>query len=102
MKRAHIDLEDQARALAGLPERKEYAYVELLGIRRVSGGVMRQKVSRAESNGDPKSGPEHEKTPSEKGVSSLVVTDFQKADSVSPGQGSGRVACTSASLRGVV
>jgi len=67
MKRAHIDLEDQARALAGSPDHKECAYAELSGIRRVSCGVMRQKVSRADSNGDPKSGPEHEKTPSEKG-----------------------------------
>jgi hypothetical protein len=49
MKRAHIDLEDQARALAGLPDYKEYAYAELSGIRRVSGGVMRQKVSLADS-----------------------------------------------------
>jgi hypothetical protein len=40
MKRAHVDLEDQARALAGLPDHKEYAYPELSGIRRVSGGVM--------------------------------------------------------------
>ena len=78
MKRARIDLEDQSRALAGLPERKEDAYAELSGIRRVSGGVMRQKVSRAESNGDPTSGPEHEKTPSENGVSSLLVTEFQR------------------------
>jgi len=66
MKRAHIDLEDQARALAGRPDHKEYAYAELSGIRRVSGGVLRHKVSRADSNGDPKSGPENEKTPSEK------------------------------------
>jgi hypothetical protein len=67
MKCTQIGLEDQARALAGLPEHKEYAYAELSGIRRVSGGVMRQEVSRADSNGDPKSGPEHQKTPSENG-----------------------------------
>jgi hypothetical protein len=29
MKRAHIDLDDQARAMAGLPDYKEYAYAEL-------------------------------------------------------------------------
>jgi hypothetical protein len=51
MKCTQIGLEDQARALAGLPEHKEYAYAELSGIRWVSGGVMRQKVSRADSNG---------------------------------------------------
>jgi hypothetical protein len=67
MKRARINLEHQARALVGLPDYKEYAYAGLSGICRVWGGVMRQKDSRPASNGDPKSGPEHEKTPSENG-----------------------------------
>jgi hypothetical protein len=67
MKCAHIDLEDQARALAGLPDHKECAYVELSGIHRVSGDFMRQKVSRADSKGDPKSGPESEKNPFREG-----------------------------------
>ena len=41
---------------------------------------MRQKVSRADSNGDPKSGPENEKTPSENGFrrfSSLTFGRYQ-------------------------
>jgi hypothetical protein len=75
MKCAQIERQDQARALAEVPDHKEYACAELSGIRRVSGGVMRRKVSRPHSNGDPKSGPEREKTPSEKGISSLLVTD---------------------------
>ena len=96
MKCTHIGLEDQAAALAGPPAHKGYAYAELSGIRRVSGGVLRHKVSRADGNGDPKSGPEHGKTPSEKGVSSLLVTDFQQVSvDVSSGGGGN---CTRVSM----
>ncbi len=68
----------RAEALAGLHYPKTCEPVELSEIRRVSGGVGRQKVSRADSNGDREGASENEKTPSEEGVSSFLVTDFQE------------------------
>jgi hypothetical protein len=49
---------------------------------------VRQKVSRADSNPDREGASENAKTPSEEGVSSFLVTDFQKASvDVSSGGG---------------
>jgi hypothetical protein len=78
MKRAHIDPEGQARALARLPDHKECAYAELSEIRRDSGGVVRQGVSRADRNGDRKSGPENEKNLSEEGFRRFLSLTFSK------------------------
>ena len=49
---------------------------------------MRQKVSRGDSNGDSGGTFENEKTPSEEGVSSFLVTDFQE-ESVDVSYGGG-------------
>jgi hypothetical protein len=75
MKCTQIGLEDQARALAGLPAPTVYASVELSGMCRDLGGVLRQEVSRGDSNGERPGGSENAKTPSEEGVSSFLVTD---------------------------
>ncbi len=77
-KYTHIGMRARATALAGLQYPKTCEPVELSGIRRVSGGVVRQEVSRADSNGDRDGASGNEKTPSEEGVSSFPVTDFQE------------------------
>jgi hypothetical protein len=77
-KYTHIGMRARAEVLAGLQYPKRCESIDLSEIRRVSGGVMRQEVSRVDSNGDRKSGPENEKTPSEGGFSSFLVTDFQE------------------------
>jgi hypothetical protein len=77
-KYTHIGMRARAEALAGLQYPKTCEPVELSEIRRVSGGVVRQKVSRADSNGDRNGASENEKTPSVEGVSSFLVTDFQE------------------------
>ena len=49
---------------------------------------MYQKLSRADSNGDQKDGSKNEKTPSEEGASSFLVTGFpQVSVGVSSGGG---------------
>ena len=77
-KYTHIGMEDRAEALAGLPVPKSSAFVELSEIRRVSGGVLGQELSPCVSNGTSGVIQENEKTPSVEGVSSFLVTDFQK------------------------
>jgi hypothetical protein len=77
-KYTHIGMRARAEALAGPQYPKTCEPVELSEIRRFSGGVVRQKVSRADSNGDREGASENEKTPSEEGVSSFLVTDLQE------------------------
>ena len=70
-KYTHIGMEDRAKALAGLPAPKSYAFVELSEIRRVSGGALSQELSPDDSDDDPDDDPGNEKTPSGEGVSSV-------------------------------
>jgi Phage integrase family len=87
-KYTHIGMEDRAKALAGLPAPKSYAFVELSEIRRVSGGALSQELSPDDSDDDPDDDPGNEKTPSGEGVSSSLVTDFQEVSvDVSSGGG---------------
>ena len=87
-KYTHIGMPARASALAGLQYPKTYLPVELSGMCRDSGGVLRQKVSRADSKGDSDGTSEHEKTPSGEGVSSFLdATSQELAFDVSYGGG---------------
>jgi site-specific recombinase XerD len=91
-KYTHIGMRARVEALAGLQYPKTCEIVELSEIRRVSGGVVRQKVSRADSYGDREGGSENEKTPSREGVSSFPVADFQNVSADASDGGGGN--CT--------
>ena len=87
-KYTHIGMRARAEALGNLPAPDLYAYVELSGIYRDSGGVLGHEVSPGVSEGAPEQVPEDEKTPSQEGVSSPRVTDFREVSvDVSSGGG---------------
>ena len=71
-------LEDQVRALAGLPAPTAYACVELSEMRREWRGVLGSEVSAGDSSRNSGVMMENERTPSGEGVSSLLVTGFQE------------------------
>ena len=77
-KYTHIGMTARATALAGLQYPKGSAAVELSEMCRDSGGVLGQEVSRADSDGDRYGVSKNDETPSEEGVSSFLVTDFQE------------------------
>jgi hypothetical protein len=78
MKYTHIGLQDQADALAGLPFPRVCTNADWMVIGRVSGGVLGQEVSADVSKGGREGKTKSDKTPSEEGVSSFLVTDFQE------------------------
>jgi hypothetical protein len=80
MKYTHIGLQDQADALAGLPNPNAYTTADWLGIGWVSGGAQRQEVAAAVSEADPDAGLRNEQTPDCSGVvSSSVASCHQMA-----------------------
>ncbi len=77
-KYTHIGMPARASALAGLQYPKTYLPVELSGMCRDSGGVLRRKVSADVRNSDREGKTKNDETPSEEEVSSFLVTDFQE------------------------
>ncbi len=80
MKYTHIGLQDQADALAGLPNPNAYTTANWLGIGWVSGGAQGQEVTPSVSDPDQNTQSTNEQTPAEPGlVSSSVASCHQMA-----------------------
>jgi integrase len=80
MKYTHIGLQDQADALAGLPNPNACSTADGLGIGWVSGGALGQEVATAVSEADQNAQTTNEQTPDCSGVvSSSVANCHQKA-----------------------